>query len=111
MMTPRSRRALLGVTAALALAVAIGVSWLRREETYVELHSPDGRFSVVVKRRPMLFAMPGGGGDAPGRALLVDGTGRVLREQAVEMVNLVQILEWRPRAVEISPFGEWPLPP
>jgi hypothetical protein len=106
----KSRRALIGVAVGVALAVVIGALSFRSEEPYVEFPSPDGRFRVMVTRRPRLLGVgPGQSGDAPGRVLLVDPHGQVLREAPVEMVQLVEV-RWRPDAVEIRPFGEWRLP-
>lgn len=108
----RSRRVRVGVLMALAVAMALAVVWLRREEPYVQFRSPDGRFTLIVYRRPRLFGMsPGQAGDVPGRAVLVDQHGKVLQEAPVEMVQLVEVREWRSRAVEVRPFNEdWPLP-
>jgi len=103
--------ALISLAVAVLLAIAVGNVWLRREELYVEFPSPDGRFKVLVYRRPGLLAMaPGQSGDAPGRVLLVDARGNVLREAPVEMVQLIEVPEWREDAVEVRPFGDWPLP-
>jgi hypothetical protein len=106
------RRALIGALVLVALVAAIVVVMSRREERYVEFASPDGRFKIVVNRRPSLFGVaPGQSGDAPGRALLVDRSGHVLREEPLEMVQLVETPQWRTGAVEVRPFGEWSLPP
>ncbi len=64
-------------------------------EEYRRYSSPDGRFQIVVFRIPTAFAMPGQSSDAPGYFQLLDTqTGRVLREQEVEMVQLVDRIEW-----------------
>lgn len=103
--------ALVALSLALVLASALGLVWLRFEEPYVDFPSPDGRYKVLVYRRPGLLAMaPGQSGDAPGRVLLVDSKGHVLKESPVEMVQLVEVPAWRADAVEVRPFGDWPLP-
>jgi hypothetical protein len=102
---------LIGLAVVVLLAIVVGSVWFQREELYVEFPRPDGRFKILVYRRPGLLAMaPGQSGDAPGRVLLVDGRGNVLREAPVEMVQLIEVPEWREDAVEVRPFGDWPLP-
>jgi hypothetical protein len=73
--------------------------------------SPDGRFRIDVYREPMMFSMPGGGGDAPGRILLVDRrTDRVLEEAELEMVQLYERGEWSADTVSIKLIADWRLP-
>ena len=64
-------------------------------EEYRLFTSPDGRFQIVVYRKPSQVAMPGQGSDAPGYFQLRDlRTGRVLRERSVEMVQLIDRIDW-----------------
>lgn len=100
------------LVAALGALGAIALAVMRTRETpYVEFHSPDRRYSIVVKRRASLFGkMPGQAGDAPGRVLLIDSKGQVLREAPIEMVQLIEVGAWTARSVELRPLGEWPLP-
>jgi hypothetical protein len=73
--------------------------------------SPDGRFQIAVFRVPTLLAMPGGGSDAPGRFYLLEThTGRVLGEQAVEMVQLVDQVTWSATNVQVGILADWSLP-
>ena len=99
--------AVIGLPLVIALAVAT-----TRESTYLEFHSPDKRLAIVVKRKTQLFGVgPGQSGDAPGRVLLVDAKGTILREAPIEMVQLIEVGTWGTRSVEVRPFGEWRLPP
>ena len=93
--------------------VAFGLRTWRRSgaEEYRTFASPDGRFQIVVFRIPSRVAMPGQSSDAPGYFQLRDTrTGRVLRECSVEMVQLVDRIEWSPTNVDVRLLADWSLP-
>jgi peroxiredoxin len=95
------------------VVLALTLMLVRRSkgEEYRRYSSPDGRFRVVVFRIPSAFAMPGGSSDAPGYIQLKDAkTGRVLREQEVELVQLVDHVEWSATNVCIRLLADWSLP-
>jgi ankyrin repeat protein len=71
--------------------------------------SPDGKYSIAIVRHPMLFAMPGGGSDAPCDVFLFDASGRELQSQSFEMVQLVSV-NWQRDRVKVGMFDEWKLP-
>ncbi|MBE9187144.1 ankyrin repeat domain-containing protein [Microcoleus sp. LEGE 07076] len=79
-------------------------SGIRRAEL-----SPDGKYSIAVVRYPMLFAMPGGGSDAPCDVFLFDASGRELKSKSFEMVQLVSV-GWEGSRVEVGMFDKWELP-
>lgn len=80
-------------------------------EEHRRYSSPDGRFQIVVFRIPTAFAMPGQSSDAPGYFQLLDRqTGQVLREQEVEMVQLVDRIEWSATNVMVRLLADWSLP-
>ena len=54
--------------------------------------------------------MPGQAGDAPGRVMLYNRVGELLHETSVEMVQLVQKVEWTEKSVSIKLIAEWDLP-
>jgi hypothetical protein len=82
-----------------------------KAEEYRRYSSPDGRFQIAVFRIPTSFAMPGGGSDARGYFQLLDTyTGQVLREQKVEMVQLVDHIEWSATNVDVRLLADWSLP-
>jgi hypothetical protein len=105
------------MTVVLALLVAGGLvafGWhaLRRSaaEIWRTFKSPDGCFEIVVYRMPSLIAMPGQSSDAPGFFQLRDKrTGRVVRESSVEMVQLVDQVEWSSTNVFVGFLAEWSL--
>ena len=106
---------LLAVLAVLIVGVfvAFGLRAWRRSgaEEYRRFASPDGRFQIVVFRIPSRVAMPGQSSDAPGYIQLRDTrTGRVLRERSVEMVQLVDRIEWSPTNVDVRLLADWSLP-
>lgn len=95
------------------VVLALTLLLVRRSkgEEYRRYSSLDGRFQVVVFRLPGAFAMPGGSPDAPGYIQLRDAqTGRVLHEQEVEMVQLVDHVEWSATNVYIRLLANWSLP-
>ncbi|MGC3958224.1 MAG: hypothetical protein QM813_09890 [Verrucomicrobiota bacterium] len=97
----------------IGVALAVTLMLLRRPkgEEYRRYSSPDGRFQIVVFRIPTAFARPGGSSDAPGYFRLLDAhTGKVLREQEVEMVQLVDQIEWSATNVEVRLLADWSLP-
>lgn len=58
-----------GLVAALVLLPQGRLSCTR---PYLESSAPDAAYALAVCRRPMAFAMPGQGSDAPGWAVLRD---------------------------------------
>ncbi len=102
----------LGV-ATVAAAMVFGFRTWRRSgaEEYRTFASPDGRFQIVVYRIPSRSSFPGQSSDAPGYFQLLDArTGRVLRERSVEMVQLVDQIEWSPTNVGVRLLADWRLP-
>ena len=93
------------------LAASFGF-WRRpRADEYRRYSSPDGRFEIIVFRTPTSSTMPGQSSDAPGYFQLRDAqTGRVLRERQVEMVQLVDQIEWSATNVDVRLLADWKLP-
>lgn len=101
------------LTLGLMLAIALGGWWWQRNrlEEYRVFDRPDGRYRVVVLRQQVwLAAMPGQAGDAPGVVRLIDGKGKLLDEAPVEMVQLVEQVDWGDRTAEIPLIAKWELP-
>lgn len=106
---------LTAVSLAVSLLFALIGWWVAFEyiwpEEYASFMRPDGNYRVVVVRIPKWPAlMPGQAGDAPGKVRLYDSEGRVLHETKVEMVQLVDHVDWMDRRVRIKLVGEWELP-
>lgn len=89
-------------------AFAVGCG--NKAEIYSRTKSPDGRFEIVVYRKPMRFAMPGQGSDAPGYIHLCDAAGKILKKTNVDMVQNVGKIEWSETNVSIKLIAEWKLP-
>jgi len=99
--------AAVAAVSALVLYLIVGHS----EEQYAEYVRPDGRYRVVVYRRPPLSgSMPGQASDAPGRVVLLDASGRELNQTSVEMVQLVEDVQWGDRTVAAKLLFDWKLP-
>jgi hypothetical protein len=102
--------------AAIALIIVIAASWglatLRAGTLeYVAFTRPDGHYRLVVVRKTVWPAlMPGQAGDAPGMIRLYDRHGKLLHETKVEMVQLVDHVEWVGKKVRIKLIAEWDLP-
>lgn len=77
-------------------------------------HNPDGTWTLTLCRRPMAFAMPGGGGDAPGWIVLRDAEGAI---RGVVDLGLVQMYGngqppvWSADTVVVQLTAEIPLHP
>jgi hypothetical protein len=101
---------------AATLLVALGFAaagWLHLGKPGLELYrtfeSPEGHYHVEVWRQPQPFMMPGQSGDAPGVARLVDASGDVLAEVPVEMVQLVDQVDWSDGHAYITLIADWDL--
>ena len=82
-----------------------------RSDGVPQFVSPDGRFQIVVYSLPSGIVMPGQSSDVPGYFQLRDAqTGRVLRERSVEMVQLVDQIEWSTTNVDVRLLANWSLP-
>lgn len=109
----RSRQFLLAViTLLLVVLVAWWIASPRlMEQEYASFTRPDGNYRVVVLRTSVWPAlMPGQASDAPGRVQLYDRYGKLLRETKVEMVQLVEHVDWAEKKVRIKLVAEWDLP-
>ncbi len=78
--------------------------------------SPDGAWTLTLCRRPMWFAMPGGGGDAPGWIVLRDVQGAIRGVVDLSMVQAYRAAagsptKWGPDRVEVLLVAELPLVP
>jgi|SRR6185312_10588127 len=98
------------IVALIVIGIGIGASRYFLAAPYKTFSSADGKFRVIVFRRPSLFASPGGSGDAPGFVRLYNQSNRVLQEKAVDMVQVIDQVTWFTNKVEIKLFADWPLP-
>ena len=95
------------------VALFVAAHYWRRAtaEVYHTFPSPDGRFKVVVYRIPSVVAAPGDSGGARGYVRLYDSqTARVLAQKDVEMVQLIDQMDWSSTNVDIKLFADWKLP-
>lgn len=79
-------------------------------ENYRVFVRPDGAYRVVVLRRPQPTAMPGQASDAPGLVQLLNRQGQVMNQTDVEMVQLVEAVDWSDDGVHIKLVVDWSLP-
>ena len=100
------------------LAVAlVSEGRLRCADPWVDARSPDRTWTLTVCRRPMLFAMPGGSGDAPGWIVLRDADGAIRGVAHLEMMQLlgetgaVADLRWDADRVVLPFLAGMPLVP
>jgi len=100
---------LVSTIALLAASLAAPTAWAQDLETVRTFSRPDGAYRVIVLRKPLPAAMPGQAGDAPGVVRLYDGGGRLLAEADVEMVQLVEGVDWSNDKASIKLVVEWDL--
>ncbi len=82
-----------------------------REQEYRSFPSPDGKYRVVVFRESTFpGVMPGQSGDSPGLVRLYDRDGHVLHQAKVQMVQLVDQVDWESHRVVIKFVADWDLP-
>jgi hypothetical protein len=80
-----------------------------KPDLYRTFERPDALYRVEVWRQPQLSAMPGQSGDAPGTVRLVDAAGKKLAEAPVEMVQLVDEVDWSDNHARIDLNVDWDL--
>lgn len=91
-----------------AIAFALSSPPPQRHATFVR---PGGGYSIVVYRfESRLPMMPGQSSDSPGEVQLLNNEGKILQKVKVEMVQLVEQVEWRESSVSIKLIADWPLP-
>ena len=99
-----------------ALLVMGGFAWMAttRLEPFAAFERPDHHYRVLVlcKRSgwPGGVGRPGQSGDAPGEVRLLDRSGHVLESTSVDMVQVVENVDWQDRRVVIKLVADWPLP-
>ncbi len=82
-----------------------------RMEDYATFESPDGQYKIVVLRKKEFFgSAPGQAGDSPGEVRLINKNGDVIEKTDVEMVQLVENVEWTDKSVYIKLVADWKLP-
>jgi len=109
----RGNRLLISVFALLLIILVAWWIWSPRllAQEYAVFTRPDGHYRVVALRTPVWPAMmPGQASDAPGKVQLYDQQNKLLRETEVEMVQLVDHVDWIENKVQIKMIAEWDLP-
>lgn len=98
------------LAAPLFIALATGPLLDCEDTAFRRWVSPDGAYSLTVCRRPLMFALPGQGSDAPGYAVL-RANGAVAGVVAIDMVGAISYPpEWQPDSVELPLEAEFILP-
>lgn len=74
---------------------------------YKRVNSPDGRYTLIVYREPLLAAMPGQGSDASGYFIVRDRAGTfICRKELLFVRDFDQHrLRWKKQVLEL-PMGE-----
>ncbi|WP_019998625.1 hypothetical protein [Aureimonas ureilytica] len=108
----------LGLTVAVGVPLAVVLApegRLACHEPYLRQAQPDGAWSVTICGRPRLFAMPGGGSDAPGWIVLRDDHGAVRGVSSLAMLQLYGTIGgetgWTTHRVSRSMVFDLPLDP
>jgi hypothetical protein len=109
-----TRRWPLRIVAIVLLLAVLAIAWatLGKPQQVASFERPDHHYKVIVTRRSTAWpaAMPGQAGDAPGFVRLYDRSGRLLQETRVDMVQIVEGVDWQDRRAVIKLVADWPLP-
>ena len=109
-----TRRHTIRIVAIVLLLAVLALAWLAlgKPQEVAGFERPDHHYKVVVLRRSTGWsaAMPGQSGDAPGFVRLYDASGHLLQQTRVDMVQVVDRVDWQDRRVSIKLVAEWPLP-
>ena len=97
------------VIALVALGMAVSTAAAQNLEIVRSFVRADGAYKVILFRKPLPAVMPGQAGDAPGVVRLYDGSDRLLAEADVEMVQLVEDVDWSNDKASIKLVVEWEL--
>lgn len=103
---PRWKSFVVLVVSIALLCLSFGRATAEYQKT---IPSPDGKYQLIVYRIPMLYSAPGGGGDAPCYVQLQNKSGRILNEGYVEMVNLLDRIDWEKDSVTVALTHTWSL--
>jgi len=80
------------------------LNWKNNSAPYARFESPNGKFFVIVEKNkthlPSIM-MPGQGSDSPGTAMLANKKGEILDKKDVEMLQLINNIEWHPNRATI----------
>lgn len=111
----RPNRISLLLTVIALVVLGLAGSWFvfksQTLEEYASFTRPDGNYKVVVLRKSTWpSVMPGQAGDSPGKVQLFDRNQKLLHETDVEMVQLVENVDWGQKRVTIKLIAEWDLP-
>jgi hypothetical protein len=95
----------------LLLILGTGYWYAQKPKAYRHYVSPDQKFSVTIYRDSRFFGLAGKSSDAPGTIVLRRSSdGEELQRMAIEMVQLVDNVNWETGRVEVFPVADWPLP-
>lgn len=83
-----SLAAIIAVTSPLMMLVFAPAGRLACDSPYLTETSPDGRWTITVCGRPVWFAIPGSGSDAPGWIVLRDETSSIRGVSSLSMLQL-----------------------
>lgn len=76
--------------------------------SYKTFNSPHSGHRVEVFKLYTPFSMmPGSTGDSPGYVRLFSPTGDLLNEERIEMVQLVETVEWSSNQMSIKFIADW----
>ncbi len=107
-------RSALVLTMGLPSVVTLGLLWTTGRigvSPRQDFVSPNGKFTLRLLRRSLVWAFPGQGNDAPGFLHLVENqNGELLRTGSVDMVQLVEHVEWSSNRLYVKFFANWSLP-
>lgn len=100
------------VGGAIVLALTLGAWWLTAWVDGTRLESPDSDHVAVTQTRrfrALTPAMPGQGGDKPGRLAVLSPTGNLCGTLELPLINMAYDAEWSATQLTVRLLGAVPL--
>jgi len=82
----------------------------KSSELYAVYSSPDKKFRIQVYKYLGGQAFPGQSGDSSGYVILIDRNNKIIRQEKISMVQLVDKPVWSADSVKQKLIFEWKLP-
>ena len=104
---------ILAIAIFIAIALIIYATFAKNtsESEYKMFIKPDGEYHIAVYSYTSLISlMPGSSGDRPGVIKLYNKSNQLIAEKDIEMLQLIDNVEWSDPGVHIPLVVDWELP-
>lgn len=93
----------------LMLTIVLMLSSCEEPKAEKVFNSPCGKYTLEVYPKKVRWSAPGDSGQGPGRVVLRSRENGILKEVAVDMVNLVEKVWWESDSVTVRGLDTWDL--